>query len=195
MGFRFRQSIKVLPGLRIKFGLRGISATVGPRGANLNVSPRGTHLNLSLPGTGIGYRVRLDNAKFLKGRKPTMSPASNPHSQTPSGVLNPQLNPKPNLSANIIEFKSVNVASLGSESLKRVSALYEKLQRQRHTLSLEITQAEKDVVRAARMSKRFAWLRRWVAPETIPALQEYDEDCADRLAVLNEIKQALVLDV
>src|SRR5262245_14153200 len=45
------------------------------------------------------------------------------------------------------------------------------------------------------MSKRFAWLRRWVASETIPALREYDEDCVDRLAVLKEIKQALVLDV
>jgi hypothetical protein len=60
MGFRFRRSAKILPGVRLNFGKRGVSATVGRRGATLNFGRRGTHANVGLPGTGLSYRERLD---------------------------------------------------------------------------------------------------------------------------------------
>jgi Protein of unknown function (DUF4236) len=194
MGLRFRQSINLLPGLRVNFGLRGISVTVGPRGANLNVGTRGTYLNLGLPGTGIGYRSRLDKIRSLESSRPTAKPDPEPQPQTNPDIFN-RHPPYVDVAPHVIEFKSVDVASLGSESLERVSALCEKLQRQRHTISAEITQAEKDVVRAARMSRRFAWLRRWIAPTTFNSFQEYNDDCLNRLDVLKEIKQSLILDV
>jgi hypothetical protein len=195
MGLRFRQSIKLLPGLRINFGLRGISVTVGPRGANLSLGTRGTYLNLGLPGTGISYRARLDKTKSLEGSQSTIRPEPEPEPQTHPDLFN-RHPPFIDLAPHVIEFRSVDVASLGSsESLERVSALCEKLQSQRHIISAEITQAEKDVIRAARMSRRFAWLRRWIASTTFKSLQEYHDDCLNRLDVLKEIKQSLVLDV
>jgi hypothetical protein len=194
MGLRFRQSINLLPGLRVNFGLRGISVTVGPRGANLNVGTRGTYLNLGLPGTGIGYRGRLDKIRSLESSRPTARPDPEPQPQNNPDIFN-RHPPYVDVAPHVIEFKSVDVASLGSESLERVSALCEKLQRQRHTLSLEITQAEKDVLRAARMSRRFGWLRRWIAPTSFNLFQEYHDDCLNRLDALKEIKQSLVLDV
>src|SRR5262245_25749937 len=193
MGLRFHQSIKVLPGLRINFGLRGISVTVGPRGANLNVGTRGTYLNLGLPGTGISYRSRLDTNKYLEGSRPAIRPEPEPPRQTDPDLFD--RHPPYQLAPHVIEFKSVDVASLGSESLERLSALCEKLQRQRHTLSDEITRAEKDLVRAARMSRRLGWLRRWIAPTNFNLFQEYHDDCLKRLDALKEIKQSLVLDV
>jgi len=45
------------------------------------------------------------------------------------------------------------------------------------------------------MSKRLAWLRQRIAPAALAARREYDEDCADRLDALKEIKQSLILDV
>ena len=30
MGFRFRRSIKILPGIRLNFGKRGVSTSIGP---------------------------------------------------------------------------------------------------------------------------------------------------------------------
>jgi hypothetical protein len=194
MGLRFRQSINLLPGLRVNFGLRGISVTVGPRGANLNVGTRGTYLNLGLPGTGIGYRGRLDKIRSLESSRPKARPDPERQPQINPDIFN-RHPPYVDVAPHVIEFKSVDVASLGSESLERVSALCEKLQRQRHTISAEITQAEKDVVRAARMSRRFAWLRRWIAPTTFNSFQEYNDDCLNRLDVLKEIKQSLILDV
>ena len=61
MGFRFRKSISIIPGVRINFGLWGMSATIGPRGASLNVGPRGTYANVGIPGTGLSSRTRLDS--------------------------------------------------------------------------------------------------------------------------------------
>jgi len=133
MGLRFRQSINLLPGLRVNFGLRGISVTVGPRGANLNVGTRGTYLNLGLPGTGIGYRSRLDKIRSLENSRPTARLDAELQPQTNPDIFN--RHPPYQLAPHVIEFKSVDVASLGSESLERLSALCEKLQRQRHTLS------------------------------------------------------------
>src|SRR5947207_1226760 len=101
MGFRFGRSIKVLPGLRINFGMRGISATVGPRGANVNVGPRGTHLNLGLPGTGMSYRVRLDTPASPERGWPTTSPESEPQRQTHPDSIDLQPTPDPNLSAHV----------------------------------------------------------------------------------------------
>lgn len=59
MGFRFRKSIKIFPGLRLNVGARGVSATVGVRGASVNVGSKGAFGNVGIPGTGISYRTRL----------------------------------------------------------------------------------------------------------------------------------------
>jgi hypothetical protein len=58
MGFRFRKTIKVLPGIRLNVGKKGInSVSVGGRGATANIGKHGTHTTYSIPGTGISYRT------------------------------------------------------------------------------------------------------------------------------------------
>ena len=61
MGFRFRRSIRLAPGIRLNLTSRGLSATVGPRGASINVGPRGTYANVGIPGTGLSSRTRVDH--------------------------------------------------------------------------------------------------------------------------------------
>jgi hypothetical protein len=55
MGFRFRRSVKLFPGLRLNFGKRGISASIGVRGAHVTYGPTGTRTTVGLPGTGLSY--------------------------------------------------------------------------------------------------------------------------------------------
>jgi hypothetical protein len=55
MGFRFHRSIKLLPGVRLNFGKRGISASIGVRGAHVTYGPSGTRTSIGLPGTGLSY--------------------------------------------------------------------------------------------------------------------------------------------
>ena len=55
MGFRFRRSIKILPGIRINLGKRGVSLSAGVRGANITVGKNGTRTTVGIPGTGMSY--------------------------------------------------------------------------------------------------------------------------------------------
>ena len=56
MGFRFRKSIKILPGLKLNLTHKGItSASIGKPGASLNIGKKGTRTSIRIPGTGLSY--------------------------------------------------------------------------------------------------------------------------------------------
>lgn len=55
MGFRFRKSVKIAPGVRINLGTRGSSLSVGRRGATVNFGKKGTKVTVGIPGSGISY--------------------------------------------------------------------------------------------------------------------------------------------
>ena len=59
MGWRFRKTIKILPGIKLNLGKTGASLSVGPRGATFNISSRGTRFTTSIPGTGLSYSTQL----------------------------------------------------------------------------------------------------------------------------------------
>lgn len=61
MGFRFRKSVKLMPGVRINLSARGASWTFGSRGASINVGSKGVYSNFGIPGTGLAFRQRLDS--------------------------------------------------------------------------------------------------------------------------------------
>lgn len=60
MGWRYHRSVRLLPGLRLNLGMRGMSLTAGIPGLSVNVGPRGVYRNLGLPGSGFSNRTRLD---------------------------------------------------------------------------------------------------------------------------------------
>jgi Protein of unknown function (DUF4236) len=56
MGFRFRRSVRLFPGVRLNASRSGLSMSVGTRGAWYTVGPRGRRrATVGLPGTGISY--------------------------------------------------------------------------------------------------------------------------------------------
>jgi len=80
MGFRFRQRIKIAPGLHFNIGRKGASFSLGGPGATVNIGgKRGPRATVGIPGTGLSYTSKLS-------RK---SPASNVHRSlktTPEGI-------------------------------------------------------------------------------------------------------------
>lgn len=68
MGFRFRKSVSIIPGLRVNFSNGAPSLSIGPRGASVSIGKQGSHANLGLPGTGLSYRSRLDKAARSSSR-------------------------------------------------------------------------------------------------------------------------------
>ncbi|MEL6465491.1 MAG: DUF4236 domain-containing protein [Pseudomonadota bacterium] len=55
MGFGFRKSFKVAPGIKINTGKRGASISLGGKGLTTNISERGTRVTASIPKTGLSY--------------------------------------------------------------------------------------------------------------------------------------------
>jgi hypothetical protein len=82
MGFRFRRSFSILPGIRLNLGKRGISASIGVRGAHVTFGPTGTRTTVGLPGSGLSY------THLQRPRRPVPAHAAaraNPAAQVESG--------------------------------------------------------------------------------------------------------------
>jgi hypothetical protein len=60
MGFRFRKTIKIAPGIKLNLSGSGVSTTIGGKGLSVNMGKQGVHLNAGIPGTGISTRIKLD---------------------------------------------------------------------------------------------------------------------------------------
>ncbi len=99
MGFRFRKSFKVAPGVRVNVGKKSVGVSVGGKGARVSVNSSGrVTKSASIPGTGISY-VKSEN---LKGRKNNISRTedytSDDSVSTPNSIAvstpSPSQNPK-----------------------------------------------------------------------------------------------------
>lgn len=56
MGFRFRKSVKIAPGVRMNFGKKSTSISVGGKYHHTTISSTGRRTKTtSIPGTGISY--------------------------------------------------------------------------------------------------------------------------------------------
>lgn len=62
MGFRFRNTIRLAPGIRLNLGKRGVSLSAGVRGATVTLGKNGLWGNVGAPGTGLSYRTRLSGS-------------------------------------------------------------------------------------------------------------------------------------
>ena len=61
MGFRFRRSLRLMPGLRLNFSRSGPSVSVGTRGAWATFGHNQSRYTVGLPGTGMSYTTISSN--------------------------------------------------------------------------------------------------------------------------------------
>jgi hypothetical protein len=55
MPWRFRRSVKILPGVRLNIGKSGSSVTAGGRGLKTTVGHGNVRRTVGIPGTGLSY--------------------------------------------------------------------------------------------------------------------------------------------
>ena len=53
--FRFRQSIKIAPGIKVNFNKKSTSFTIGRRGIHTTINGSGIRNTIGLPGSGLSY--------------------------------------------------------------------------------------------------------------------------------------------
>ncbi|WP_224815623.1 DUF4236 domain-containing protein [Hasllibacter sp. MH4015] len=78
MGFGFRKSFKIAPGVRINTGKRGASVSLGGKGLTTNISNRGTRVTASIPKTGLSYTATSSAKPKAKAASKRRSEVSHP---------------------------------------------------------------------------------------------------------------------
>ncbi len=75
MGFNFRKSFKIAPGVKLNIGKNGISSvSAGVKGARVSVGKKGTRTTVGIPGTGLSYSSFKSNKKTSNSINETTKP-------------------------------------------------------------------------------------------------------------------------
>lgn len=108
MGFRFRKSFKIAPGVRVNLGKKSVGISAGVKGARVSVNSSGrVTKSVGIPGTGISYvkTSKIGGAGSGGGKKP-------PSSQTPLPAPQPQPN-KPKGAYALLKVLGIILVALG----------------------------------------------------------------------------------
>ena len=72
MGFRYRKSIKIAPGVKLNLSKKSVGVSVGTKGARMSISSTGrVTRTLSIPGTGISHVTTENINKKGKAKQPS----------------------------------------------------------------------------------------------------------------------------
>jgi hypothetical protein len=79
MGFRFRRSVRILPGVRINLSGSGASVSLGARGFHYTIGPKGTRVTAGIPGTGLSWTEYSAHASRRSNVQDVLPPPLNFH--------------------------------------------------------------------------------------------------------------------
>lgn len=188
MGWRFRRSVKLFPGVRLNFSRGGISTTIGVPGASINFGKTGTYLNSGIPGTGLSCRTRLfpetpERSVDRPGVRPAPLPVAEPPALPPG-------DPAPG------EIRSAAVSELTSPGLGELKRLINEAALQRAKLERDVREAEvlyRNALRALRLVRLF--IVRLFTRKMIPDLVKVAEERRMKLAEAEADLAACEIDI
>jgi hypothetical protein len=133
MGFRFRRTLKIMPGVRLNLSRSGASVSMGPRGFHYTVGPKGTRVTAGIPGSGLSW-----TAYQSRPRRRPQSDQQPPHNVNP---LKPPLGSKgelPGDNPNVTVFESAAIEELVAASTSELAPLLNAARSQLrfHTIAL-----------------------------------------------------------
>lgn len=148
MGWRFRQSFKIIPGLKLNLSKTGLSASIGGAPFTVNLGPRGLYGTASIPGTGISFRERISGGSHTHPQLDSYEPSRLPNQ---NGIPNLQPNIPPMFDsgyAPLQEIRSASTELLTSESLKELKHLIQMAYEQQEETGREYSKAKQEDTRA-----------------------------------------------
>ena len=84
MGWRYRRSVKIFPGLKMNLSKTGTSFSMGRPGATVNFGKRGVRSTVGIPGTGISYTT---HHSLGKPARPMLAPSPQQQGKAVKWVL------------------------------------------------------------------------------------------------------------
>lgn len=101
MGFNFRKSLKIAPGVCLNITKKGVSSvSLGGKGARVNLGKKGTRTTVGMPGTGLSYssfspkQVKTETARSEPVRSSMQMNMSPVRQQVPALPFMPKLERK-----------------------------------------------------------------------------------------------------
>jgi hypothetical protein len=140
MGWRFRQSFTVVPGLRLNLSKSGLSASIGGAPFTVNVGPRGVMGTASVPGTGLSYRHHFSSSSNHPLPSPNLTPPPPSPLSSPWAPTAPPPAPFIN-AAPVVEVHSASTELLTSDTLKQVKKLIQDAHQQRFDITCDLDKA------------------------------------------------------
>ena len=175
MGWRFRKSFRIIPGIRLNVSTRGVSATIGGGPVSVNVGPSGSYANVKLPGIGLSYRERLSGAEA----------AVDTHEPV---VPEPTARPTAPVTDGRVEIQSASTYELTTEALGQFQHLLANAAREQEELNRELAAAEPEASMKADRFQRWsngAILRR-LMKRKFQEIAFESEDATAKVAELQE---------
>jgi hypothetical protein len=181
MGWRFRQSFTIIPGLRLNLSKSGLSASIGSSPFTLNVGPHGLMGTASIPGTGLSYRQHIGNT---------------PQTSSPDGSPGPYLLPSHPIpsqhvftnTAPVEQIHSASTELLTSATLKDLKHLIQTAFQQRDEISrdLDIARTEKVLAVSRYESWENGFLFKRLFKGAFAKRKTESETATDKVAELEE---------
>lgn len=162
MGFRFRRSVQLLPGVRLTFSRSGVSTTIGVRGAGVALGQRGAYAKVGLPGTGLSYDARLDRPVARQQPLSAVDPSTE-GGLGPPGTEPPLPNDAPSHSdapwlGPYERIGSASVEHLTTPGLQALRDLVDDVADRRRELERGIAELRSEIRRCRRMESLYRLL-------------------------------------
>lgn len=145
MGWRFRHSFRVIPGVRLNLSKTGLSCSIGGAPLTLNVGPRGVYGTASIPGAGISYREKFGGLEPNQAESPESAPKTN---FRPFPAAAPPLTPVPfprvSEGMPVREVHSASTELLTSEGLRELKQLIQAAFTEHEDISRELAGARRE---------------------------------------------------
>ncbi len=177
MSWRFRQSFKIVPGLRLNLSKSGVSASIGGAPFTVNLGPRGLNGTASIPGTGLSFRQHFgeDSHRGSSGSR-TAHPTPDYHAGADT-----EAHP-------IREIRSAGTELLTSQNLRYLKDLLQATYQELEEIRRALLQAKEANARASRRfnSWNTGFLLKNIFKSAFTARQAEAEIAAERVGELEE---------
>lgn len=153
MTWRFRQSFKIIPGLKLNLSKSGLSASIGGAPFTVNLGPRGVYGTASIPGTGIQFRQRLTGDLLASDPVDSSGPSRTGNPVQPQDFHPTTLPDAHSVVSPVTEIRSASTERLTSDSLRELKSLIQTAYEEHEDISSQLSNATQESTRASRRFK------------------------------------------
>ena len=127
MAFRFRRSVKILPGVRLNLSKSGASVSLGPRGLHYTIGPNGTRITAGIPGSGLSWTQYTPHGRnSSEDTSQRISPV--PHLRPNPGIPTPAFEPAESQPA-LVPFESAAGTEINALSTSQLAIVLNEAHR------------------------------------------------------------------